>query len=416
VSGWSFKQWILLGLAVFVLLVAWLIREALTPFVIAMVLVYVLNPLVEALQERSIRGHKMPRFVAVLLVLGVLIGGGVWLIAWLVPALAREIRPFTHSLTSYYGHIQEELLPRFKQFAQQVADEIGYTGDIGQRIDDAIAGSLSWDFDPSLVVDWLQQVVGDIFQLFFEGVLIFILTLFMLLDLGKISEGFWRLIPERSRPVLRHLIDALDRDLSGSIRGQLTICLINLVLTTVGMLILKVKYAITLGFIAGVFSIIPVFGAIISTVPIVIVSLTTSPLMALKAVLVIVVIHLIEANALNPNVMGHHVKLHPIVILFSLVVAEHVLGPIGLLVGVPIAAILRSIAYFAWVQLTQDSTSPHDRDGITGTEEGAPSPTDGSDSKDSKATPKGPSADGVPGPHRPDDQGADPQGLALSDG
>jgi predicted PurR-regulated permease PerM len=334
----------------------YMVRTVLTPFLIALVLVYLLNPAVTALTRVRIRGRQMPRFVAVLLVMGALLGGIVVLVSFLVPAVAQEIRPFRAAVSTYYHQVVDDHLPNLVRWLQNAADQAGIAVNVQRAVDDALTLSVG-DMDGASLVQEAQHLIAGIFTALFSFLLVFILTLFLLVDVPRLVAGFWQLIPEHQRGVVEALVEALDRDLSGSIRGQLTICLINFVLTTIGLLIVNVKYAVILGLIAGVFSIVPVFGSIVSTVPIVLVSLTVSFVTALKAVLVIIVIHLLEANVLNPKVLGHHVELHPAVILFSIVVAEHFLGPIGLVAGVPIAACLRSLLRFAYAQLVPEAPS-----------------------------------------------------------
>jgi len=282
------------------------------------------------------------------------------LITFLVPALAQEVKPFRETVVTYYHQIADQHLPALVVWLQAAADQAGLKIDVAGAFEKAFQDTFNSDLlDGEAIVQTIQNLIGGIFTAIFGLSLVFILTSFILLDWPKIEAQFWDLIPERHRQWLAPLIEELDQDLSGSIRGQITICLINGVLTTAGLLLLEVKYAATLGVIAGVFSIVPVFGSVLSTVPIVLVSLTVSFLMALKALAVIIFIHLFEANFLNPKVLGHHVELHPAIILFSIVVAEHWLGTIGLLAGVPIAATLRSIIRFGYHYLT-DATDPTD--------------------------------------------------------
>ncbi|HEY9856883.1 MAG TPA: AI-2E family transporter, partial [Stenomitos sp.] len=141
---------------------------------------------------------------------------------------------------------------------------------------------------------------------------------------------------------------SIDRGLSGAIRGQLLVCLINGVLTTLGLLLLHIKFALTIGIIAGFFSLIPIFGTVISTLPAVLIALTQGWWVAVEVVLLIVVIHLIETNFLNPHVLGHHSELHPVLVLFALMVGEHYAGAIGLVFAVPVAAILRALLSFVY--------------------------------------------------------------------
>lgn len=345
---------LLLSSLALLLVVMYAIRGVLLPFVLAFLSLYLLNPLVERLTRVQVGARPLPRAVAVAVVLIGVLGLLAGIVSYLVPALAQEFRPFRQNLPQYYHQLVNTQLPNLIHFLQRTANEAG----LEINVQEALLGGLPETFSSEngfFLVGEVQKIVGGFFGTLFRFILVFILTMFLLLDWPKIRDIIANLVPPRFRQVLGELVKSLDRDLSGSIRGQLSICAINFVLTTLGLWVLGVKYALTLGVIAGVFSIIPVFGSIISTLPIVLVCLTVSMWDAVKAVLMIIFIHLIEANILNPKVMGHHVELHPIIILFAIMVGEHLLGPVGLLIGVPIVAALRSLLLFVLQRIAENS-------------------------------------------------------------
>ncbi|MFM7201155.1 MAG: AI-2E family transporter [Myxococcota bacterium] len=345
---------LLLSSLALLLVVMYAIRGVLLPFVLAFLSLYLLNPLVERLTRVQVGARPLPRAVAVAVVLIGVLGLLAGIVSYLVPALAQEFRPFRQNLPQYYYQLVNTQLPNLIHFLQRTANEAG----LEINVQAALLGGLPETFSSEngfFLVGEVQKIVGGFFGTLFRFILVFILTMFLLLDWPKIRDIIANLVPPRFRQVLGELVKSLDRDLSGSIRGQLSICAINFVLTTLGLWVLGVKYALTLGVIAGVFSIIPVFGSIISTLPIVLVCLTVSMWDAVKAVLMIIFIHLIEANILNPKVMGHHVELHPIIILFAIMVGEHLLGPVGLLIGVPIVAALRSLLLFVLQRIAENS-------------------------------------------------------------
>ena len=132
----------------------------------------------------------------------------------------------------------------------------------------------------------------------------------------------------------------LDRGLGGVVRGQVIICLINGSMTAVGILFLGIPFWFTLSLFATVFSLIPIFGVLISTIPIVIMGLTVSLYTALLSVAWILMIHFIEGNFLNPKILGDAAEIHPVLIVFSLVVGEYLAGVMGALLAVPIFSII----------------------------------------------------------------------------
>src|SRR5690606_25325303 len=102
----------------------------------------------------------------------------------------------------------------------------------------------------------------------------------------------------------------------------------------------RIKFAFILATIAGIFSLVPIFGSIISTVPIVLVALTISPVKALIALVWIIAIHILEANFLNPKILGNSAKIHPVLVVLALITGEPFYGIIGALLAVPIMSII----------------------------------------------------------------------------
>jgi len=188
----------------------------------------------------------------------------------------------------------------------------------------------------------ITKVVGSVFTLF----LTFMVAAFILVDTERILS-FWRsLVPKKYHLRYNDLLKSLDRGLNGVVRGQLMICLINGILTFIGLLMIGVPFAFTLGLVAMVFSLIPIFGTILSSIPIVIMGLTISLGTGLLALAWILLIHFIEGNFLNPNIMGTSAQIHPAIIVFVLVTGEHMAGIAGALLAVPVYSILQTFFFF----------------------------------------------------------------------
>jgi predicted PurR-regulated permease PerM len=155
-------------------------------------------------------------------------------------------------------------------------------------------------------------------------------------------------VPPRYRSDYDDLLGRLDRGLSGVVRGQLMICLVNGVLSGIGFLIFIPEYAIVLAIFAGVLSLIPIFGTILSSVPAVLVGLSISLGTAVAVLGWILGIHFIEANILNPKIIGTSAKINPVVVIFVLIAGEHTYGLAGALLAVPATSVVQSIVAFAY--------------------------------------------------------------------
>jgi len=214
----------------------------------------------------------------------------------------------------------------------------------------AFAKERSDTYGPGLgsrVTAWSQKLPVTIVGSLYELLLVLMLTAFIVTDRRGIGAFFESLPPPHLRNGYRSLMGYVDRGLSGVIRGQLLICVVNGLLTWLGLLILGVPYATLLGFVAGVFSLIPVFGTIASSIPIVLVALAAGGLEpALLSLGWISLIHLLEANLFNPLIMGTSAEMHPVLIIFALLAGEHAFGIWGALLAVPTASLL--LSSFRW--------------------------------------------------------------------
>lgn len=175
----------------------------------------------------------------------------------------------------------------------------------------------------------------------------FMVAAFISIDAPRVVGFVTSLFPTDTRPAVTRLLGRLDDGLSGVIRGQLAICVINAFLTGLGLFLFNVKFALLLALIAGVCSLIPIFGTIISTIPCVILALPQGIGTAVLVVVWIIVIHFIEANILQPKIMGTTARIHPAIVILALVAGEHAIGIIGALVAVPVVSVAQSLLFFA---------------------------------------------------------------------
>jgi predicted PurR-regulated permease PerM len=174
------------------------------------------------------------------------------------------------------------------------------------------------------------------------------LAAYLAIDAAAIRAYVWTLVPPEWFSDVQGLAERIDRSLAGVVRGQVTICLVNGTLTLVGLVLFGVKFAFLLATIATLLSLIPIFGTIISSVPIVTVGLSQSWRTGLGMLLWIIGIHVLEAYVLNPKIMGSAARIHPIVVVLALLAGERSYGLVGALVAVPVAAIL--VACFDFVR------------------------------------------------------------------
>ncbi len=343
------KRIVAVALVFGVLAFLYVIHHVLAPFLVALLLVYILNPLVDWLAVQRVARWALGRKGAVTLVVAgifAVLGLGGLLLA---PHVYAEGARLTREMPELVRDFEHKVVDPLVVSVQGVLDSSGIPVNARENLDGLYAEVMqSGEGHTASLLKKGQALVKGVFSTIFSVVLVFMATIFLLLDWHRIKANMLALFPEAYREAAARLGQSIDRGLAGAIRGQLMVCLINGVLTTLGLMALQIKFAMTIGIIAGFFSLIPIFGTVLSTIPAVLIALTQGWWVAVEVVLLICVIHLIEANFLNPNVLGHHSEIHPVLVLFALLVGEHYGGAIGLLFAVPLAAIVRALLSFIY--------------------------------------------------------------------
>jgi predicted PurR-regulated permease PerM len=376
-------------------------RQVLLPFVLALVVAYVLTPAV-----RRVEAARVPRWAAILLVYAATLGSIGGFVALIVPRLVIEgqglaaewprltttaraqwLPAVDAKLSAWSGRpvapavpeppVAPEPSPRpavddkpppFRlvhqpdgsfdvrvsegvQFREK-RDGVWQVEQVERHRGLSSAVMLRDGFDKA--VTYLQENSIEVLKIGREVVFAVsrgIFTLFMTLMLAaymiltheKIMLFFRELAAPESRFSFDRFLRRLDRGLSGVVRGQLLICLVNGVLSAVGFSLFNLKYWPILSVVAAVMSLIPIFGSILSSIPAVAIGLTQSPGTAFGVLAWIVGIHQLEANFLNPKIIGDSAKIHPVLVVFSLIVGEHFFQLPGALFAVPAMSIAQTI-------------------------------------------------------------------------
>jgi putative heme transporter len=357
-----------LWVPIIALLVA--VRSVLLPFLLAVALAYVVTPPVRWMSTRSIGGKHIPRWACVVILY---VGTALLMVSVariFVPQIYKEVERLAADTSALSNELSDERIgQRSAQLAAwaqrnnlpihivtaedtEAAPATPHVGGGGHLIDvhparlfrELVHDVRKWVKDQSgQLVAQAGTGVKWLLGFLFSGLLVMMMTAFLVGDSERIFRFVMSITPGNDQAKLSDLIARVDRGLSGVVRGQLTICLINGVLTLVGLLLLQVKFAFLLATTACVLSLIPIFGTILSTVPIFLVALSSGVNTAVLALLWIAFIHLVEANLLNPKIMGDAAKIHPVLVILALVVGEHFYGFVGALLAVPMMSIVVTI-------------------------------------------------------------------------
>ncbi|MCR4427715.1 MAG: AI-2E family transporter, partial [Firmicutes bacterium] len=184
--------------------------------------------------------------------------------------------------------------------------------------------------------DAIVALFSQLFNLLLAPVIAFYLTR----DFDSIRERFASWIPPAMRDQVMGILRDIDRALAGFVRGQLIVCSFVGVSTGLTLAILGVRFAAPIGFVVGVLEIVPYFGPILGMIPAVLMGAAKSPTTALLTAAAFIGIQQVESAVISPKIMGDSVGLHPLAVIFALLVGARLFGVLGILLAVPVAACL----------------------------------------------------------------------------
>ncbi|NOJ92705.1 AI-2E family transporter [Corallococcus sp. CA049B] len=362
---------LLAGLWVAIAVTLFALRSVVMPFAGAALIAYLVQPLVARITRLKVAGHSVPRWVAILLIYaGFFLAVYLFFVA-LVPQLYREVARISREMAAFASALTPEHVQGHAQRAEAWLNTYGIPVALSDRAMEDAAGasggfSMALDLEQMLtdavtrvtslakenladIVNVSRRIVTEVLTGVFMLFFILMVAAFFSIDAQAIRRYFGTLIPAEFLPDAKTLVARIDKSLSGVVRGQVTICLVNGGLTLLGLLLFGVKFAFLLATIATLFSLIPIFGTIISSVPIVLIALADGFQKGVALLLWIIGIHALEAYFLNPKIMGEAARIHPVVVAFSLIAGEKLFGLWGALFAVPVASI--AVACFDYARL-----------------------------------------------------------------
>ncbi len=387
------RQW---GYALFIVVMIIAFKEVLIPFIFAFALAYLMAPIINRLEPR------LGRALSVILVYLSLFGVVTVFLVVFLPALVQDFARLRDTAPAALEYFDQTYLPQATkwfedsfstlnaaapQVAPPPASELFATPGPGgtwsislERVQLSLedGGNGRWQIHtPSQhqeqnltdtlrklvmtkgseytgqIAGFLRTLISGVTAFLTNFVITLMLAAFILINPGRVMNFARGLVPLHYRSTYEELMLLLDVGLAGVIRGQLLICLVNGVLTYIGLVIFGIKYSFLLAVIAAAFSLVPIFGTIISSIPIIIVALVSNedglafgpPLLMLAW---IAGIHLLEANIFNPKIIGDAAHMHPVVVIFALLAGEHMYGLTGALLAAPVASMLQTVFLFAY--------------------------------------------------------------------
>ncbi|HWQ84455.1 MAG TPA: AI-2E family transporter, partial [Anaerolineales bacterium] len=189
----------------------------------------------------------------------------------------------------------------------------------------------------SNLIDYSGKAVGGLFAF----LALFLLAFYWALEGERTLRGLLLWLPSQSRPGMREIIDEIEGRVGGFVRGQALLCLVIGAAALTAYTLLGLPYALVLGILAGIFEAVPLIGPLLGAVPALLIALTISNEAVIGVVIASVVIQGLENYLLVPRIMKKTVGVNPIVALLAFIMLSSILGFAGVLLAIPIAAIVQ---------------------------------------------------------------------------
>jgi len=317
-----------------------LFEVVILPGVLAIIGYYLLRPIL-GLFER----WRIPRVWGIFLLYIILIG--------IITLLVVLVYPF---LRDQFTNLAQEFPGYFMAFTQNIAEFLN-NARLNEYLDkvnlnyDSMVENFTTDMVETVkdtAANLAQGVASGItgFVSALTGIVLSLVTVpfilfYLLKDGKKLPRFIIKICPPRTRKEVTEILQDMDKQISSYIQGQILVSMCIGAMVTIGFLIIGMKYALLLGFLAMITSVVPYLGPVIAITPAVIIALVTSPFMLIKLAIVWTVVQLIEGKFISPQIMGKSLSIHPITIIFVLLTAGSLFGVPGVILGIPGYAILK---------------------------------------------------------------------------
>lgn len=326
------KLFLLTAMVILAALFTFKFWDVLMLFLVSIILAYLLVPLVRLLSRKL----KMKRGFAVLIVMLIVLVLIITIVSISLPMITAQMKNLTRTIQLYAG-----------DFDSLIKNAVDYLAAL--KLPDSILQTLQ---------DWLAQsdvIIASFLNGFttgllsiptrlLDGVVVTVLTVYFLLDGGKMIDGFLSTLPLSTQVRMSRIISSTDTITRDYIRSKCLIALGMSIVTYIGLTITKIPYAPLFAILTFILDFVPYFGSIIAGMVIAFFALITGGVtQAIIVGVFILIVQQIEGNVVAPKIHGDQSGMHPALVMLAILVANKIWGPVGMLIAVPIAGLFKLV-------------------------------------------------------------------------
>lgn len=318
-----------------------ILSNIIAPAILALLLYYLFDPLINFLEK-----NKVKRIYAVILLYLVIISLVVIGIGSILPSLANQLTDFVDDFPEFFADANHSL----KNWTNNLPFSTSIDGFIDQG--EEFVASIPENTQKYLTEGFsgLSKVISGLTNVVVTLVIAPIMLFFLLKDDEKIVRSILAVTPPKWREDLIAISSQINNQVGAYVKGQLIVATGLAIMAFIGFSLIGLEYNVILAIITGITSIIPYVGPIIAFSFAFVIAITTSWWMVIKLLIVWAIVQFMEGNVIQPSVMGKQLAIHPLTIIIVLLVAGDLLGFVGLILGVPLYAIIRVFVRFAFEQ------------------------------------------------------------------
>ena len=303
-----------------------IISSIITPIIVAYVFYYMLNPLVNFFSKKISRfsASLLAIFVGIITVLIVIIG--------VVPIIVEQTQNLITAMPRYIEIVKGYLEEYSDNAYVQVVVEYVNTNLNASKISERLI---------AIVTSVAQGIVSSISSTASVLVTMPFVLFFLLKDASKFNKFVISILPKKLEKPVAETIDEIDDKVGSYIQGQMLVSLCIGVMLFIGYNVIGLHYAFSLATIAAFLSIVPYLGPVIAITPAMLVAASTSWVMVVKMLVVWGVVQFLEGNIISPNIMGRSMNMHPLTVIFVILIGVNISGVVGAILGIPVYSILK---------------------------------------------------------------------------
>ena len=323
--------------------VSWLIA----PFLMGFAIAYVMNPFMKFFEQHLTKNfnffaryRKMTRTLCILLIYTLIIGGTVWIVIYLLPEIRDSITAFTANISVYSETMNMRIQYIFDQIPYIDSEDVN---NVINRILEPIQNAS--ENAPAL----LETIAGNIYsfgRITLNFVMAIFIAFYMLFDKERYGRrmhtGVYAFASEEKAERVFLNANRIHHIFQDFIVGKAIDSLIIGILAFIGLTFIQAPFPLILALIIGVTNMIPYFGPFIGAIPAIFITLLIDPPLAIAVGIFILILQQFDGNILGPKILGDSLDLSPLWIILAVVVGGATMGPVGMFIGVPIFATIKT--------------------------------------------------------------------------